>query len=130
MLAKNPKTVIQLLELLPADGESGVSYQREGSSLTVKVFFDGEGEKQEFVSILFTGVAMTHIASVPGVENFGVECTGEHEIGNVIEYTSSEAADAWSTHLGRSIRHFHLYFLEENQRCDVFATDCKVIPAE
>jgi hypothetical protein len=130
MLASNPSTVIDICRLLPPEGEADVSFEYDGFQLRVVVGYEDESDASLIrrVAILFDGVALMHVSSVPGVELLEVQYTGKHDIRNVVEYTNSEAANAWSAHFGWAIRHFHVYFANQNNRLDVFAKKCGVEP--
>lgn len=127
MQASNPVTIIDLNRLLPADGETGVLFSCDGTQLRVTVEYESESDSSttQNIVIVFDGVALMYFSSVPGVEMLNVEYKG-NAIGKVVEYTSSEAADAWSAHFGWAIRHFHVYFLNENERLDVFSKGCSI----
>lgn len=126
MLASNPTTAIELDQLLPPEGESDVVFGYDGSQLRVIVKYEAESgiSMTKSITLVFNGVVLMHLSSVPGVELLNVQYKGKHAIGNVVEYTTSEAADAWSAHFGWAIRHFHVFFPNENKRLDVFAKGC------
>lgn len=126
MLASNPTTIIDMYELLPTEGESIVSFEYKGSQLRLNIEYDDESDASipRSVIVVFCGVVFLNVSSVPGIDMLDVQYAGKHAVRNVVEYTASEAADAWSAHFGWAIRHFHVYFPNENKRCGVFATGC------
>lgn len=127
MLAGNPITVIDMSRQLPMEGETGVSFRLDGSELRAIVEYESESSPSltRSLTIVFDGVVLMHLGSVPGVELLNLQYEGKPDLGNVVEYTVSEAADAWSTHFGWKIRHFHVYFPNQNKRFDVFAKGCR-----
>lgn len=126
MLASNPATIVDMYHLLPPEGETGVSFEYEGSQVRVRIGYEDESDTSicRSLVIVFDGVVLLNMSSVPGIEMLDVQYVGKHAIRNVVEYTTSEAAAAWSAHFGWTIRHFHVYFPNENKRFEVFAKAC------
>ena len=125
------RTAIELTPVIGPHGESRVTFRYDGSRLRVEIRLDEENPSgKRHVELIFDGTVNLHIAAVPGVDILNLEGKGEsaeaYRIGDVIESTESDAADAWSAHFGRTIRHFHVYFPNENERLDVFAEGCRL----
>ena len=128
MLASNPTTIIDMYRLLPPNGEDAVSFQYDGSQLRVKIDYEDESNPSmsRRLVVVFEGVVLMNVSSVPGIELLSVQCAGDYPLRNIVEYTKSEAADAWSAHFGWAIHHFDVYFPNVNERFVVFARRCGI----
>lgn len=125
------RTVIELARLYGPHGESQIKIDYDGEQLCIKVDLNDESLLgKDYLQLIFENVVEFHVAAVPGVYTLNFEHTGkiceQYELGDVVECTQSEAADAWSSHFGWKIRHFGVLFTSENKSIIAFARDCRL----
>jgi hypothetical protein len=115
--------VMNLYEWLPPQGEISASFYCEGRDLRVEVQYESEDDSMPLSkTIVFSDVTSFYIAATPGVQALTIQYDQVALSGELVEFEASDAAKAWSKHLGSGrVRHFQVYFLSENRRLEVFA---------
>ena len=114
-----PKEVLDPYEWLPGYGENSVLICSDGMSLTLDISYESDDDaniklKRE---ILFSGVCAFYKSNFPGARGL-IDATyeGKWTIGSLVEFESSEVADAWNKHFSGSmnIKHYLIQFASEN----------------
>ena|SRR5712692_9276050 len=124
------KSVLNLYDWLPAQGELRTTIRYGGTDVFVDVVFeDGNDSTEKMMTIGFTGVCCFYVSAFPGISLLNIEYEKNAPLGNLLEFEESEAAKAWSEHFQyRKIRHFQVYFLSDNRRLEVFAETFNLQP--
>jgi hypothetical protein len=130
MKASKWKNVLDPYEWLPSYGESAVTFRSHGNDLVLVVEYEAKGsggKKKCARELMFRSVCAFYKAAFPGPGLLDIEPQfGEDKpnLGWLIEYTDSEAAQAWQAHFAgwkRIVKHYQIAFLAENILCVVFA---------
>ena len=128
---RGSETAIELERLYGPHGESQIQVEYRGGNLCVRVDLDEENPLgKDHLQLVFVGTVEFHIAAIPGVNTLNFEYDGDpncgDSLGDVWECPVSEAADAWSNHFGRKIRHFGVVFTSANKSLVAFAEECRL----
>ena len=128
MKAAKIKQVIDLYEWLPPRGELLTRFRFEDGDLHVEASYEDDADDSvKSKAIVFTSVCWFLVSSFPGLGLVAIQYDNSgSELGRLEEYEESEAARAWTEHFGslRQVRHYKLFFLNENLCLEVFAEDC------
>jgi inactivated superfamily I helicase len=125
MKAKDPITVLDIYKWLPDYGENAISVTLESSNLIINILHDSVNESNEDgLAINFSNTCSFFFSSFPGIDTTCINYVKYQELGNLVEFQDSDAANKWSSQLNflDKIRHYQILFLSENKRIDVFAT--------
>jgi hypothetical protein len=125
MIAKNPISVFNLYEFLPSYGESSVSIVYIDNHLLVEILYDSDvSDTFKKITVTFFDVCFFAFSSYPGVKILNIENEKSDNMGEIIQYTKSEAAEKWSEYLtfSTSLNHYKVHFLAENKQIEIFST--------
>ncbi|HEY4784836.1 MAG TPA: hypothetical protein VIH57_02250 [Bacteroidales bacterium] len=125
MKAEKPEVIFNLYDWLPSYGENKVKLNLEEDNLSIDVFFDSKEDSPELKRTLyFSNVCYFVYSSIPGVELMNINYSKPKDLGSLLEYKESDAANNWNAHFNFSnhrVRHYQLFFLSQNKRLEVFA---------
>jgi len=99
------------------------------SSLIIDVLYDSPtSDNEERLTLDFSNTCFFSLSSFPGVKLTDIEYESFENLGSLVEYEDSSAAQKWSNQLPfyGKIRHFIIYFLSENKCLEVFAAEFKL----
>lgn len=122
-------TVFALHDWLPPHGESRVELRSSGADLVLTIFYYAvEGDEPTPVSreLRFVSTCAYYRASFPGPALLRIDRDIRNypeDLGSLVEYPESAAAEAWTQYFGgrRRVRHFRVLFLSENLTVEVVA---------
>ena len=127
MKASKPKVILDPYEWMPVYGENKVILTLSGLDLKLKVNYDGSNSTAE-KEIVFIGVSLFRRSSfpAPAYNDFRYEDpNGLMVSGSLIQFKSSELAEAYNKHFSgmHSFKHFYWIFLSENVAYEILCID-------
>lgn len=133
MKAKNPKEIFNPFVKFSVEDEIFLEYEENFVLLKVRYISREDKNKKYSITYKFLNTCYHLISSFPGV-NMSI-CEKEIDnkrISSLVEYQFSELKISWENHFNKlyDLKHFEIYFLNENIFFEAICTDVELIEIE